>query len=130
MVRLTETDSWQRAAQTAREVSRWDLADEDVERHLSLAYDYVVGVLSDSSAEARQLDPSGEAPLASAKMRRREALRQLGRRDRSRLQELAEQHFGPPARELRHWHGMATRLPWRAPESILPWRRLLAASDG
>jgi Zinc dependent phospholipase C len=129
MVRLTETDSWQRAAQAAREVSRWDLADEDVERHLALAYDHVVGVLSDSSAEARQLDPSGEAPLASAKMRRREALRQLGRRDRARLHELAEEHFGLPARELRHWQGMTTRLPWRAPLSILPWRRLLAASD-
>jgi hypothetical protein len=130
MVRLAETDSWQRAAQAAREVSRWDLTDEDVERHLALSYDYVVGVLADTSAEARQLDPSGEAPLASAKMRRREALREAGRRDRARVQALAEKRFGLPPHQLGHWTGLTTRLPWRAPISATPLRRLLAASDG
>ncbi len=130
MVRLTETDSWQRAAQAAREVSRWDLTDEDVERHLALSYDYVVDVLGDTRTEARQLDPSGEAPLASAKTRRREAMREWGRRDRARLAELAERHFGLPVREARHWTLRASRLPWRAPDASTPLRRLLAASDG
>jgi hypothetical protein len=130
MVRLTETDSWQRAAQAAREVSRWDLTDEDVEQHLALAYDYVVGVLSDAEAEARQLDPSGETPLASAKARRREALREWGRRDRARLHELAQQYFGLPRRELRHWPRLSPRLPWREPLGSPTSRRLLAASDG
>ena len=33
MVHLTETTSWQRASQVAREYSRWPLTDLDVERH-------------------------------------------------------------------------------------------------
>ena len=37
MVRLTETTSWQRASQVAREYSRWTLPDQDVERHLGLS---------------------------------------------------------------------------------------------
>jgi hypothetical protein len=130
MVRLTETDSWQRAAQKAREVSRWDLTDADVERHLALSYDFIIGVLADREAEARQLDPSGEAPLASAKARRREALREWGRRDRARLHELAESSFGVPPRPLVYWPQLSPRLPWRVPEPPLRGRRLLAASDG
>ena len=130
MVRLTETDSWQRAAQAARDVSRWDLTDDDVEHHLGLSFDYVVDVLSDRDPAARHLDPSGEVPLATAKERRRQALRDLGRRNRARLHELAEEAFGLPPTRLVHWPVQENRLPWRHPEgSTLPLR-LLAASDG
>jgi hypothetical protein len=130
MVRLTETDSWQRAAQAAREVSRWDLTDEDVERHLGLSFDHVVDVLADRAPPARHLDPSGEIPLATAKERRRQAIRDLGRRNRARLHELAEEAFGLPAAALIYWPSLKHRLPWRQPEGAAPSPRLLAASDG
>lgn len=131
MVRLTETDSWQRAAQAAREVSRWNLRDEDVERHLGLSFDYVVEVLADQEPRARHLDPSGEVPLTSAKRRRRDAIRDIGRRNRARLHELAEEAFGLPPQQLVHWQGLENRLPWRQPESAAPsLLRLRAASDG
>jgi hypothetical protein len=130
MVRLTETDSWQRAAQAAREVSRWDLTDADVERHLSLSFDYVVDVLADRNPAARHLDPSGEVPLATAKERRRQAIRDLGRRNKARLRELAEEAFGLPPTAPVHWPTLERRLPWRQPEGAAPSPRLLAASDG
>ncbi|HEU5171440.1 MAG TPA: zinc dependent phospholipase C family protein [Gemmatimonadales bacterium] len=130
MVHLTETGSWQRAAQAARERSRWDLADDDVERHLALAYDYVVDVLADRQPAARHLDPSGEEPLTVAKAHRRSALRESGRRNRARLRELAEKTFGLPPHELMHWPRLGRRLPWRAPEGAAPSPQLLAASDG
>jgi hypothetical protein len=130
MVRLTETDSWQRAAQAAREVSRWNLRDDDVERHLGLALDYVVEVLADQEPRARHLDPSGEVPLTTAKRRRREAIRDIGRRNRARLHELAEEAFGLPPQKLTHWAALESRLPWRQPASAAPILRLRAASDG
>src|SRR5919112_2612912 len=72
MVHLTESSSWQRASQVAREYSRWPLADHDVERHLGMSFDFMVELLTDSVASARHLDPSGERPLKTAKeMRRR-----------------------------------------------------------
>ena len=115
MVRLTDTESWQRAAQAARARSRWDLADEDVERHLALSYDYVVDVLADRAPAARELDPSGEEPLGLAKRRRRAALRSTGRRDRQALRSLAEEVYGLPGLDLVHWPRIARRLPWQAP---------------
>ena len=45
MVHLTESSSWQRATQVAREYSRWPLTDPDVERHLGLSYDYMMEFL-------------------------------------------------------------------------------------
>jgi hypothetical protein len=129
MVRLTDTESWQRAAQAARARSRWDLADEDVERHLALSYDYVVDVLADRAPAARELDPSGEEPLGLAKRRRRAALRSTGRRDRQALRALAEEVYGLPPLDPAHWPRIARRLPWHAPESAAPSPQLLAASD-
>jgi zinc dependent phospholipase C len=129
MVRLTDTESWQRAAQAARARSRWDLADEDVERHLALAYHYVIDVLADREPAAREHDPSGEAPLTTAKRRRRDAIREAGRRNREGLRAMAESTFGLPAVEALHWARAARRLPWHAPVGSAPSPRLLAASD-
>ncbi|HEY9505341.1 MAG TPA: zinc dependent phospholipase C family protein, partial [Gemmatimonadales bacterium] len=75
MVRLTETTSWQRASQVAREYSRWSLADQDVERHLGLSYDFMIELLGAGNVSAHQLDPSGERPLKAAKALRRRVLR-------------------------------------------------------
>ena len=120
MVRLTETTSWQRASQVAREYSRWSLADQDVERHLGLSFDYMIELLGGSNASAHQLDPSGERPLKVAKALRRRVLRSAGRRNLMRLREEAQEHFGLPERPLAFWTRVAERLPWRAPEGAAP----------
>ncbi len=120
MVRLTETNSWQRASQVAREYSRWALHDQDVERHLGLSFDYMIELLGGSSISAHQLDPSGERPLKAAKVLRRRVLRAAGRRNPSRLRDAAIEHFGLPERPLEHWIRIPQKLPWRAPEGAVP----------
>ena len=123
MVHLTETTSWQRASQVAREFSRWPLADEDVERHLALSFDFMLQLLAEppSVAAARELDPSGDRPLKSAQEIRRRVLRDGLRRDTEELREAAHQHFGLPNKPLIYWSRLSTRLPWHLPEkSSLP----------
>ncbi|MBV6521384.1 MAG: hypothetical protein MNPFHGCM_01520 [Gemmatimonadaceae bacterium] len=100
MVRVTDTDSWQRIFQLASEHSRWDLADADVSRYLARSFDYVVDLLSRmEDAESLRLDPSGLARLRAAKQVRRAALREGG-------EELAaaeaDREFGMPPTSLRH----------------------------
>jgi hypothetical protein len=129
MVHLTESSSWQRATQVAREYSRWPLTDEDVERHLGMAYDYIVEMLGGSESTAHQLDPSGERPLKVAKDLRRRVLRDTGRRNTERLELAAQAHFGLPDRPLSHWTRVPARLPWRAPESAAPSPRALVSGD-
>ncbi len=75
MVRVGDSDSWQRIFQLMSERSRWDLADIDVSGYLGRAFDYVIDVLSllDRS-EAQDQDPSGARALRMAKRVRREAL--------------------------------------------------------
>jgi hypothetical protein len=125
MVRLTETQSWQRAAHVAREYSRWPLADPDVERHLGLSFDYMVQLLAGLGVRAHQLDPSGERPLKMAKELRRRVLRDAGRRDSATLRSEAQEHFGLPGEPLAHWPRAGERLPWRAPEGSAPSPRAL-----
>jgi hypothetical protein len=129
MVHLTESSSWQRATQVAREYSRWPLADDDVERHLGLSYDYMVEFLTGPASPALQLDPSGERPLKIAKELRRRVLRASGRRNGDRLADAAREHFGLPDRPLAHWSNMSVRLPWRAPESAAPSPSALVSGD-
>jgi hypothetical protein len=52
MVHLTETQSWQWTFQQLAEKSRWDLADADVERHMAVAFEYVMEQLGDGNAAA------------------------------------------------------------------------------
>jgi zinc dependent phospholipase C len=120
MVRLTETQSWQRAAHVAREYSRWPLADRDVEHHLGLSFDYMVQLLAGLGVTAYQLDPSGERPLKMAKELRRQVLRDAGRRNSAKLRSEAQDHFGLPAEPLAHWPRAGEKLPWRAPEGSAP----------
>ena len=112
MVHLTETQGWQRSMQAARERSRWELTDGDVERHLALSLDFMMGVLGEPDPRARLLDPSGERPLKVAKEMRRQALREWGRRNAARLQAVALEHYGLPDDPLRYWPNLETRLPW------------------
>ncbi len=114
MVHLTETQGWQRAFQVADKRSRWDLPVPDVERHLALSFEFIVGMLAEPDAESRRFDPSGEEPLRVAKRMRREALIAGGWKDRARVQEVAEQHFGLPERRMAVWGGAEIPRPWRS----------------
>jgi hypothetical protein len=129
MVHLTESSSWQRATQVARDYSRWPLGDEDVERHLGMSYDYMVEFLGGPSSPALQLDPSGERPLKIAKELRRRVLRDAGRRNVAKLEQEAQDHFGLPERPLAHWTRIVQRLPWRAPEGAAPSPQALVSGD-
>lgn len=125
MVRLTETTSWQRASQVAREYSRWPLTDLDVERHLGLSFDFMMELMAESVSSARHLDPSGERPLKTAKEMRRRVMRDAGRRDTAKLQDAAAEHFGLPDRTLIYWARISRKLPWRAPEGSAPSPQVL-----
>ena len=129
MVRLTESSSWQRATQVAREYSRWPLTDDDVEHHLGLSFDYMMEFLGGPDSPALQLDPSGERPLKMAKELRRRVLRDTGRRNLAKLETAAQEHFGLPDRPLAFWSRIPNRLPWRAPESAAPSPRALVSGD-
>ena len=129
MVHLTETTSWQRASQVAREYSRWPLTDVDVERHLGLSFDFIMELLTDTVPAARHLDPSGERPLKTAKELRRRVLREAGRRDLAQLQSAADEQFGLPEKPLKYWAKISQKLPWRAPEGSAPSPTRLVSGD-
>jgi len=116
MVRLTESTSWQRASQVAREYSRWPLDDGDVDRHLGFSFDYMIELLRGEEPGAHHLDPSGARPLKTAKEMRRRVLREGGRRRMSPLREAAHDHFGLPSRALEYWPRRTHQLPWHVRE--------------
>ncbi len=113
MVHLTESQSWQWAFQLIAETSRWDLPNEDVERHMAVAYEYVMVGLAESNAAPHRLDPAGEQALGLAKQMRRHALQEGGRQDPGRVRATAEEHFGLPASPLEFWRSARTAKPWR-----------------
>ena len=118
MVHLTESQSWQWAFQLISENSRWDLPDADVERHMAVAFEYVMEALgaggSVGDASARRLDPAGAQALGLAKRMRREALHEGGRRDPQRVAQAAEEHFGLPSPALSYWRASQAQRPWRS----------------
>lgn len=117
IVHLSDTKSWQRAMQAARERSRWLLTDHDVERHLALSYDFVMETLGAIDARgglARRLDPSGETPLRRAKRWRREALWTGGLWAPERMLEVADEKFGLPDERLGFWQSSTVNRPWLA----------------
>jgi hypothetical protein len=114
MVQLGDLTSWTRVVQIAAEASRWDLDDGTVERHMAVAFDYVVDVLTaGDDAVARRSDPSGADALSAAKRMRRHALRSGGRRDRDLVLQVAEDHFGVPSSTLGHWRSLDAAPAWR-----------------
>jgi hypothetical protein len=123
MVHLTHTKSWQRAMQAARERSRWLLTDTDVERHLAVAYDFVMDLLAavgSRVARARELDPSGHEPLRRVKQWRRKALLKGGLLDGDRMLELAQERFGLPSVNLGYWTESLVERPWLSGAPSLP----------
>jgi hypothetical protein len=119
MVHLTEMPSWQRSMQVARDYSRWPLGDLDVERHLARSFENIMELLHDEAGPALEADPSGEEPLKSAKLIRREVLRDGGRLDVRRLHAAAEDHYGLPRAKLSFWDKMERRLPWSPPDDAV-----------
>jgi hypothetical protein len=113
MVHLTESESWRWAFQMILENTRWDLPDEDVERHMAVAFEYLMEMLGEQDAAARRLDPAGHQALRLAKRMRREALQEGGREDPGRMLEAAEEHFGLPAPPLAYWRQSQAQRPWR-----------------
>ena len=113
MVRLTESQSWQWAFQLMLENSRWDLPDADVERHMAVAFEYVMGALGDRDAAPRRLDPAGHQALLLAKRMRRQALHEGAGHEPERLEATAEQHFGLPTPALAYWKESQAQRPWR-----------------
>ncbi len=113
MVHLTESQSWQFAFQLILENTRWDLPNADVERHMAVAFEYVMELLGEKDATARRLDPAGDQALKLAKQMRRQALREGGRAEPERVAETAEQHFGLPTPSLTFWRESQAQRPWR-----------------
>lgn len=119
MVHLTENQSWQWVFQLIAENSRWDLPSDDVERHMALAFEYVMEGLAEDDAPPHRLDPAGDKALGLAKQMRRRALQVGGRTDPERIRATAEEHFGLPDASLDFWRGARAAKPWRE-EAISP----------
>ncbi len=110
MVHLTRSRAWRTGMKAASDVSRWSLEDLVVQRHLSLAFEYIMEMLADKNGRAVILDPNGEVALRRAKAMRRSALLDGGWRDAERLEEAAEKHFGLPQFTPVYWPSVADKL--------------------
>ncbi len=94
MVRLTDSRPWQVGMQVAADQSRWDITDELIEQHLTLATSHIRDVLNDDTSRVLLTDPNGEAAILRSKTVRREALRRAGGADREWITAIADAHFG------------------------------------
>jgi hypothetical protein len=114
MVGIAETQSWQAAFRVVAERSRWDLSDDEVERQMRVAFQLVMENLADhGEAQARKLDPAGDASLRMAKRIRLDVMRNRLPRDTWRLSRLAERRFGLPGYSLPFWEQSGSQRPWR-----------------
>lgn len=117
MVRLSHSKSFQRAMLAASERSRWLLNEQDVERHLQIAYDVTIEMLTAADRELEQaraltLDPNGAQALRAAKRLRRKELGLGTLGSPSRLLELAEARFGARPTQGSFWSRSDLVRPW------------------
>ena len=104
MIRFQDNERWQAVFERVVQISRWDLAEEDVHAYLSRAFDFVVDYLRRGrESEAAALDPTGEARLRLAKKLRRRALREGAFLNRARLAALASEVFPLPPSPGGYW---------------------------
>ena len=108
MVYVTDSESWQRVFKVAKEMSRWDLPDDEVVRYVDRAYDYVIDFLVRiDRSEPYLLDPAGDEALSLAKRVRREALRAGGE---TVLIEEADRRFTMPESPQAYARGAASPI--------------------
>jgi hypothetical protein len=112
MVHLTDSQGWQTAFRVAREQSRWDLTDHDVEGHMAWSFDLIVDMLTDENRVARHQDPSGHDALRRSKELRREARRIGGVGNGRSLVDTVTASFGLPDARLGHWDASSKTRPW------------------
>jgi hypothetical protein len=103
IVGVAETQSWHQAFRVLAANSKWDLDDSIIEKHMALAYQFVMEVLSDQDSMAKKLDPSGESSLHLAKKIRLDAMRNRIPNDRSTLRAMADESFGLPDWDVPFW---------------------------
>lgn len=127
MVQLADRQTYRRAFAFARERSRHDIDDADVERHMAVSFEHVMRLLAALDDGPRRLDPTGAEALRLAKGMRRQALREGGRSVPKLLWDAAESHFGLPRLDLGFWQ-RATRQSWVQAPTKEPWE--LLGGDG
>ena len=119
MVGVTETQSWHSAFRVLADKSRWDLEPEVIERHMAVAFQLVMEVLSESDGFAKKLDPSGESSLHLAKQNRLDVMRNRVLSDQAALQALALESFGLPQWGVPFWEISEASNPWRTKSGFL-----------
>jgi hypothetical protein len=99
MVRVADSDGWQRIFQMISENSRWDLGERESAAYMERSFDYIVDFLNRfESSEVFALDPAGTSPLRQAKRIRRAALNKGGGEEK--VESAALKHFAMPGTEL------------------------------
>lgn len=98
MVRVADSESWQRIFQIMLENSRWDLPDQDTSAYMTRSFDYIIDLLSRlEESEPYRYDPSGRGQLRLSKRVRRWVLR---RANEERIPYEADRYFGLPESRL------------------------------
>ncbi|MGH7585718.1 MAG: zinc dependent phospholipase C family protein [Gemmatimonadales bacterium] len=112
MVHLADRTTYRRAFDLARQRSRYDIHDADVERHMAVSFEHAMHLLAAMEEGPRSLDPTGSAALRLAKQMRRQALREGGYAVPKLIWDAAEANFGLPRLGLGFWHRATTPHPW------------------
>lgn len=95
MVRVADSDGWQRIFQMISENSRWDLGGQESSAYMERSFNYIVDFLNRfDSSEVFALDPAGTSPLRQAKRIRRAALNKGGGEEK--VESAALKHFAMP----------------------------------
>ena len=103
MVRVADSDGWQRIFQMISENSRWDLGEQESGAYMDRSFNYIVDFLNRfDSSEVFALDPAGTSPLRQAKRIRRAALNKGGGEEK--VESAALKHFAMPATGLEYVH--------------------------
>ena len=104
MVRVADSDGWQRIFQMIQENSRWDLGEQESAAYMERSFNYIVDFLNHFDAsEVYALDPAGTSPLRQAKQIRRAALNKGG--GEAKVEGAALRHFAMPETRLAYLSG-------------------------